>query len=103
MLPAELRDKIYEFVLVCHAIAVVRHGSHHQPEITRASRQLRNETLSMFYARSTIRFMLVRELDYQVAKSWVRAMAGTANFNAVKQFQFAKKGKTVSGPFLEAR
>ncbi|GIZ40690.1 hypothetical protein CKM354_000401800 [Cercospora kikuchii] len=90
-LPAELRDKIYELVLARHAISVVRHGSHHQPGITRANRQLRDETLLMFYARSTIRFGLARELNYQTARSWVRTMAGTANFNAVKQFQLTKQ------------
>ncbi|WPA95450.1 uncharacterized protein RHO25_000049 [Cercospora beticola] len=90
-LPAELRGQIYELVFACHAIAVVRHGSHHQPGITRANRQLREETLLMFYARSTIRFGLTYERNFQAARNWVRAMGETANFNAVKQFQFARK------------
>ncbi|KAK5124522.1 hypothetical protein LTR85_001739 [Meristemomyces frigidus] len=58
-LPAELRNRIYEHVVVAADSGTIKiwssmdagyNGSHRQPAITMASRQLRGETLSTFYA-----------------------------------------------------
>ncbi|KAM3418741.1 hypothetical protein BST61_g4715 [Cercospora zeina] len=87
-LPAELRNRIYELVIPSNTIVEIRRGCQNQPGITRASRQLRTETLPMFYDRTIVKFGLVKEREYQAARSWIKTAARAGTLNAFKQFRF---------------
>lgn len=82
-LPAEIRNRIYEFALInIDPLATapqsnIIHASSSaiQPGLTRSCRQVRNETLKMFYTCNT--FLLYCDLPH-TAKStrWVASIAG---------------------------
>lgn len=83
-LPAELRNRIYEFVLpsdeedlivaIPFKDGAMSMGS--QPAITRTSRMIRNETLPMFYA--TARFVAyVDNINFTDLAAWCRTVAPT--------------------------
>lgn len=66
-LPAELRNRIYEFAIVestpIDMVMRKRTGSDAQPGLTRTCRQIRQETLQMFFQDNVFRFDCDNDLD----------------------------------------
>lgn len=87
-LPRELRDEIYEYLVVKPTntitmleLSPVFHNevSAAQPAISRVSKQIRAESLPMFYKRNLFTAELSNFLDLTIAKSWLEAIG---NHNA---------------------
>jgi len=85
-LPRELRDSIYENVFTPETgevISIDKHSAYRpqsravQPAITRLSRQIRKETLPMFYALSSFELRLdgvTLHQSTEVLKKWIEAI-----------------------------
>lgn len=77
-LPMELREEIYQLVLVepTTALRVVANPSYEhaavQPALCRVSRQLRFETLPIFYSTNTFTMMLLDSRNVRIASRWLR-------------------------------
>lgn len=82
-LPREIRDIIYEYAVRSpHNLAVARR----QPRITRVSRQVREETLAMFYEKNEfVVFLGILTWDAIVRrlKEWLKAI-GVANWSHIR-------------------
>lgn len=82
-LPAELRILIFEYVLAPASDTVIRIRRHQsrsdepcQPAITRTCRQLRQDSLPVFYALSNFKIVILYALppNFTVPKNWLRAI-----------------------------
>ena len=73
-LPAELRDYIYELALTTEDTLYICGGTSHelQQALTQTTRQVRHETLPIFYGRNT--FVICRYGSEAARKRWVMAI-----------------------------
>lgn len=87
-LPRELRDEIYEYLVVKPTNTITMLENHNcfqneisaaQPAISRVNRQIRLESLPMFYKRNVFMAELSNFYDLSIAKNWLEAIG---NFNA---------------------
>lgn len=83
-LPRELRDEIFEYLVVkpTNTITMLESSqncaqnevSAAQPAISRVNRQIRAESLPMFYKRNLFTAELSNFLDLTIAKSWLESI-----------------------------
>lgn len=82
-LPREIRDEIYEYLVVKPTNTITMLENHNcfqnevsaaQPAISRVNRQIRLESLPMFYKRNVFMAELSNFYDLIIAKSWLDAI-----------------------------
>lgn len=77
-LPAEIRSKIFRYVLLMHADDTSSSGllsTWPLPDITGASKQLRAETLPIFFGNHNFEAHIERDFSSPVLLPWLRALA----------------------------
>lgn len=90
-LPGEIRNQIYELVLIQHIpVAVYACCARLQdpPAITQTSRQLRSETLSLFYQRNRFQFEIFSPEEPNTFTPWVNSI-GPHNARSLRSVQIA--------------
>ncbi|KAK5006688.1 hypothetical protein LTR39_005595, partial [Cryomyces antarcticus] len=89
-LPGELRNQIYRFALVHHRVISVisKWEELAQPPLTRVCRQIRNESLPVFYGGNRFRLYRDRCPEY-VFICWLR-MIGNNNCALLRQLFFTE-------------
>jgi len=85
-LPFELREAIYEYLVVKPANTITMLENHNcfqnevsaaQPAITRVNRQIRAEALPLFYKSNVFLAELSEKLDLDIAKRWLIAIGNS--------------------------
>jgi len=77
-LPGEIRNYIYDLVLVEHgpiAIYACCTRLHDPPAITQVSRRLRGETLSLFYQKNRFRFEIFSPEEPNTFAIWINSLS----------------------------
>ncbi|KAK5173178.1 uncharacterized protein LTR77_003300 [Saxophila tyrrhenica] len=105
-LPRELRDQVYGYALL-EPIVSVTPKLHHapdfqnyppatQPGITKTNRQLREETLPLFYSLNTFHMGLGNRTDRPLTKRWLRSL-NADNIRHLRRIQLATWTTTCLG------
>lgn len=99
-LPRELRDEIFEYIIVKPTNTITMLENHNcfqnevsaaQPAISRVNKQIRAESLPMFYKRNLFLAELTNFMDLLTAKNWLEAIG---NLNAGHLRRLALRGWT---------
>lgn len=92
-LPAELRNRIYELALptlLCveseEEFEAANLDMPQQPSLTRVNRQIRDESLQLYYGLLTVRLFLHWTEDLVQYRCWFEAIG--KNFRLIKRFEF---------------
>ena len=110
-LPQEIRDEIYEYIVVKPTNTITMLENHNcfqnevsagQPAISRVNRQIRAESLPMFYRRNLFMAELSNYLDLTIAKSWLESI-GDLNAGCIRRLALCGWTKVEASPRAKIR
>ncbi|CAK4033259.1 Hypothetical predicted protein [Lecanosticta acicola] len=101
-LPAELRNRIYEYAVISSDRLLVPSTCKHddrptaqQPALTKVNRQVREETIKTFYAENVFVYHIHR-CDFEYMFEWMTAI-GLENRSSVRKLQLVIKDRWTCG------
>lgn len=85
-LPAEIRNTIYRYALVKAKILIQpQRPPPHQPSLLRVSRQLRRETIKIYYSEKLFKWH-IRDFNSDIKRAWCPASESRRTANSVFSF-----------------